>query len=74
MMAEDYASMRDYPLKKFLPEWTKHGRDVALRRNEVIGLQANACVCFWDGGNSGNSHMIQVANNDFLKLYIIQFT
>jgi hypothetical protein len=73
-LGEDYAHMRDISLKKILPEWSKHAKASALRRNEIMGLQADACVCFWDGGSTGTAHMIQVAKRNRLSLYIEVFT
>jgi hypothetical protein len=72
-LGEDYAHMRDITLKKFLPEWSKHGKASALRRNEVMGLQADACICFW-GGSTGTAHMIQVAKRNHLSINIELFS
>ena len=73
-LGEMYGNMRDIPLRKFLPEWSKYGKAAGRRRNEVMGLEADACVCFWDGGSTGTSHMIQVAERNSLILEIVVLT
>jgi hypothetical protein len=72
-LGERYANMRDLPVRKFLPEWSKYGKAAGRRRNEVMGLEADACVCFWDGGSAGTAHMIQVAKQNSIILHIVEY-
>lgn len=73
-LGEMYANMRDIPVRKFLPEWSKYGKAAGRRRNEVMGLEADACVCFWDGESTGTALMIQVAKRNSLILQVVQHT
>ena len=73
-LGEMYANMRDIPVRKFLPDWSKYGKAAGRRRNEVMGLEADACVCFWDGSSAGTAYMIQVAQRNALILHIVEHT
>jgi hypothetical protein len=57
---EYYASCRKLPVKRFFPDWDKHGKAAGYIRNREMGLYADALVAVWDGKSRGTKHMIDI--------------
>jgi len=67
---EEFAKERGIPIKRFLPDWDKHGKAARPIRNREMGDYADALIACWDGSSSGTLSMIHYAELKGLKVYI----
>ena len=67
---EEYAKMRDIPIKQFLPEWDRLGKVAGFKRNFDMAKYADAVVIF--AGGKGTAHMLKVAKEQ--KLHIFNYS
>lgn len=58
---EEWAEEHDLPIRRFVPEWEKHGRAAGPIRNRQMAQYANGAIIIWDGVSRGTSSMIQEA-------------
>jgi hypothetical protein len=66
---EKWAKRRGLPVRKFYPDWNKHGRSAGPIRNTEMAAYAEALVAF--PGGVGTNHMVEVATR--LGLKVIDF-
>ena len=63
---------------KLLISWypatpSQHGLRARIYRNQEMSMNADACVCFWNGKSEGAKHMLECAENMDLKIRIIKY-
>ena len=73
LLGEKYANERGFSIKRFSADWDKFGKSAGYKRNEQMAEYADVCVCFWNGKSKGTQHMINLANNHGLKVFIIRY-
>lgn len=56
--ARAYAAEHGIPLKEFLPDYARYGRNAPLKRNLLIIKYADAVIAFWDGQSRGTKYVI----------------
>ncbi len=56
--AEDLADILGVPVKKFLPDYEKYGKQAPLVRNLEIIKYADEVLAFWDNHSKGTQHVI----------------
>ena len=56
--AEDLADILGLPVKKFLPNYEKYGKQAPLMRNLEIIDYADEVLAFWDNHSKGTQHVI----------------
>ncbi len=56
--AEDLADILGLPVKKFLPDYEKYGKQAPLVRNLEIIDYADEVLAFWDNHSKGTQHVI----------------
>lgn len=64
LLGEKWARLTGIPVKRFLPDWTAHGRGAGPIRNRIMAEYADALVAVWDGVSAGTASMI----NEMQKL------
>ncbi len=64
---EEWASSLDIPIKKFLANWYKYGKQAGFVRNAEMAQYADAVVLF--PGGKGTEHMYNMAKSHELKIY-----
>ena len=69
-MGEQWAKENNIPIKEFPADWKKLGRSAGYRRNEQMGDYAEALIAVWDGSSRGTKHMIDIANEKGLKVFV----
>lgn len=71
LLGKRYAEEKKYKLAKFPADWDKFGKSAGYKRNEEMGLYADAAIIFWNGESKGTKHMIDLSkkNNLLLKVY-----
>lgn len=69
-LGESFAKERKKPVKEFLADWKMHGKAAGYIRNKKMAKYADALVAFWDGDSKGTKHMINLAREEGLKVWI----
>lgn len=69
-LGEWYAQEKDLPLFKFPAEWSKYGMAAGYLRNKDMADVADALIALWDGESKGTQHMINIAKEKGLQVYI----
>lgn len=75
---ENYAKLRHYNIKQFLPDWATYGRGAGPIRNDSMARFAaeknGYLLAFWDGKSAGTRSMIAIARNYNVNIRIIKIT
>lgn len=69
-LGERYAEENNIILEKYPAEWNNLGKRAGYVRNIKMAENADALIALWDGYSKGTGHMIDIANNHNLKIYI----
>jgi len=78
-LGEKFAKEFKFILKQFPADWDKFGKSAGYKRNEQMALYAKedanlgVLIAFWDGSSKGTKHMIDLANKNGLKVYVINY-
>ena len=68
-LGEQWANLRGIPVKRFVPDWNKHGKAAGPIRNQAMARYANALVLIWDGESRGSASMKREALKCGLKIH-----
>lgn len=60
-LAFDWAHSHGIPVKIFVANWKKHGKQAGILRNIEMADYAEALIAIWDGKSRGTKHMIDIA-------------
>lgn len=72
-LGEKYAQEKNILVKPFPADWS-YGKKAGYIRNRQMAEYATNCVCFWDGKSKGSKMMIDLAQENGLKLRIIKYS
>jgi len=67
---EHWGHVNKIPVKRFPAEWTIHGKSDGYKRNVDMAEYADAAIIIWDGKSKGSKHMIDIAKEKKLKVFI----
>lgn len=67
---EIYAQCNVIPVKQFPANWDTHGKSAGYKRNAVMAENADALIAVWDGQSRGTKHMVDIAVNKGLRVFI----
>lgn len=70
MLGIMYADANKIPVMAFPAQWDKHGKKAGILRNEEMAKTADALIAIWDGKSRGTKHMIQIAKEKNLKVFV----
>ena len=70
-LAEEYAAMRGYEVRLFLPDWARYGRAAGPKRNLEMVTAADRVVAFWNRTSRGTASLISCARKLGRPLQII---
>ena len=56
--AEELAALLSLPMRRFFPDYERHGRQAPLMRNLQIIDYADEILAFWDGQSRGTMHSV----------------
>lgn len=80
-LGESWAHAHGVPVRRFPAEWARYGRSAGPRRNAVMARYAAAAaegrgglVAVWDGVSPGTRHMIGLARQLGLAVYVYRIT
>ena len=71
-LGEMYAVNHGHSITRMPADWTRYGKRAGLVRNMDMAKAADACVVFWDGVSKGSKHMIDIAEREKLKLWVVE--
>jgi len=76
-LGERYAKENNYRIKYFPADWDLYGKRAGYIRNEQMAKYANedngVLIAFWDGVSKGTKHMIDLANKQGLKVFVVNY-
>ena len=72
-LGELFAFENDIPVKRFPANWEKYGKSAGYRRNVEMAEYGDTLIAFWDGVSKGTLHMINIAKNKNLKVFVIKY-
>jgi|SRR5581483_677657 len=67
---ECFATKYRIPIKRFPADWKQHGKKAGYLRNVEMAQYADALVAIWDGESKGTKHMIDIAREKNLYVYV----
>jgi hypothetical protein len=69
-LGEEWASIKNIPIKRFPASWDTYGKSAGYKRNAEMASYAEALIAIWDGKSRGTKHMIDLARIIKLPVYI----
>ena len=69
-LGEKFASNSSLPLEKYPADWETHGKRAGYIRNAEMADNAEALLAIWDGKSRGTKHMIDIAREKGLEVYV----
>lgn len=77
-LGERYANSNKYEVVRLPADWNTYGKRAGYRRNAEMAKYAveekcGVLVAFWDGKSRGTKHMIELARNYGLKVYVYEY-
>lgn len=71
-LGERWAKENNVPLVIFSADWDTYGRSAGYRRNVQMAENADALIAIWDGKSKGTKHMIDIARDRKLTIYVLR--
>lgn len=65
-----FAKQNNIPYTMFYPDWNKYGKKAGFIRNQEMAQHADALIALWDGSSKGTNHMINIALDQELEVYV----
>jgi len=69
-LGERWANEHDIEIHRYPANWNKYGKQAGYRRNQDMAMNADALIAVWDVKSKGTSHMIEMANQFELDVFI----
>lgn len=73
-LGELYVAMMKIPLTIKRADWDRYGKSAGYLRNVEMAKEADALIAIWDDVSRGTKHMIDIATERQLKVYIFKVT
>lgn len=70
---ELWAFKAGLPVIKYPADWDNLGKRAGYVRNKIMSENADALVAVWDGRSKGTDHMIRLAKNKNLQVYVYTY-
>ena len=67
---EFWAEANGIPVERFPADWELYGKRAGFRRNVQMAENADALIAIWDGESKGTQHMINIATQKGLKVFV----
>lgn len=69
-IGEAWAIKHQVPVEKFPADWERFGQRAGYLRNLQMACRAQALIALWDGKSKGTEHMIDIALEKGIKVYV----
>lgn len=56
-MGEQFANKHSISVKRFIPDWNKHGKKAGPLRNSSMATYGDLLLLIWDGKSAGSKSM-----------------
>ena len=79
ILGEMFASRYNIRVKRFYPNWDLYGKRAGYLRNKEMAEYATSdnshgiLIAFWDGKSKGTQHMINLAKENNLIVFVINY-
>jgi hypothetical protein len=67
-----YAHLRKYPVETFPAQWSVYGKAAGYKRNEQMAKVSQALIAFWEKESRGTKHMIDIAKQNGLRVFVLR--
>jgi hypothetical protein len=71
-LGEAWARRTGIPVRCFAADWERFGKRAGYVRNEQMAGCAEGVIAVWDGSSPGTSHMIGIAREKGLKVFVLR--
>lgn len=61
------------PCEVYSAEWNRYGKSAGYKRNVLMAENAEALIALWDGISVGTEHMIDIAKQKRLKVFVYYY-
>ena len=65
-----WAMMNQVPINYFPADWKTFGKAAGYVRNKEMAEYADALIALWDGESKGTGHMIDIAGEKDLTIFV----
>lgn len=65
-----WAEANRVDIRRCPANWNVHGASAGYKRNVLMAEQAEALIALWDGQSKGTAHMITIARERGLRVYV----
>lgn len=76
-LGEDFGKRYGIKIKYFPANWDAYGKSAGYIRNKEMAKYAKeddgVLIAFWDKKSKGTKHMIDLANNENLRVFVINY-
>lgn len=69
-LAVVFAKQENIPYIIMRADWDRYGKSAGFRRNGEMANYAEALIAIWDGESRGTMHMINIAKERKLKVFV----
>lgn len=71
-LGEKWARMHIKDVKRFPADWKKLGKSAGYKRNVQMAEYSDALIAFWYNKSKGTGHMINIAKEKGLQVFVIE--
>lgn len=68
-----WAKRNQISIREFPANWSLYGKSAGYRRNVEMAENADALIALWDGKSRGTQHMINIARQRNLAVFVHYF-
>ena len=76
-LGERFAYKYDLKIQRFPANWELHGKNAGYKRNQQMSTfvkeDDGVLIACWNGKSKGTKHMIDIATNDGLKVFVVNY-
>ena len=65
-----WAEKHNIPVENYPADWLLLGKQAGYVRNKLMAQNADALIAIWNGYSKGTQHMINLAKQYNLKIYV----
>ena len=69
-LGERWAKKHNVPVERYFADWTTHRKRAGIIRNVLMVKKAEALLALWDGKSRGTDHIITIAREKGLRVYV----
>lgn len=72
-LAVEFADREKVKLHEFPAQWDTYGRSAGYHRNADMAAASHGLLAYWDGKSRGTMHMINIARNKGLRVWVKEY-